>query len=172
MCINSFVDKDLWQCGAVHLISSLRPLRCIILDIFSLSLVVQFIWFLLSTLSVLQFIWFLLSILQYGTFYLISSVHLSMWCGSSDFFSSPYVVQLGWHVSLSYMSILKVPDISSFSVMRLTWYSLSILLSPVSNCYPFCIFQVVPKDYKTMAALSKAISRNVLFSHLDDNERR
>ncbi|XP_048759458.1 cAMP-dependent protein kinase regulatory subunit isoform X3 [Ostrea edulis] len=31
--------------------------------------------------------------------------------------------------------------------------------------------KVVPKDYKTMAALSKAISRNVLFSHLDDNER-
>ncbi|KAL4239998.1 cAMP-dependent protein kinase type I-alpha regulatory subunit [Mactra antiquata] len=31
--------------------------------------------------------------------------------------------------------------------------------------------KVVPKDYKTMAALSKAISRNVLFSHLDDTER-
>ncbi|WAQ95945.1 KAPR-like protein, partial [Mya arenaria] len=30
---------------------------------------------------------------------------------------------------------------------------------------------VVPKDYKTMAALSKAISKNVLFSHLDDTER-
>lgn len=36
----------------------------------------------------------------------------------------------------------------------------------------FDFLQVVPKDYKTMAALSKAISRNVLFSHLDDNERR
>jgi len=32
--------------------------------------------------------------------------------------------------------------------------------------------QVVPKDYKTMAALSKAIAKNVLFLHLDDNERR
>lgn len=32
--------------------------------------------------------------------------------------------------------------------------------------------QMVPKDYKTMAALSKAIEKNVLFSHLDDNERR
>lgn len=32
-------------------------------------------------------------------------------------------------------------------------------------------FQVVPKDYKTMAALSKAIGKNVLFSHLDENER-
>lgn len=31
--------------------------------------------------------------------------------------------------------------------------------------------KVVPKDYKTMAALSKAIARNVLFSHLDENER-
>ncbi|CAH1795072.1 unnamed protein product, partial [Owenia fusiformis] len=31
--------------------------------------------------------------------------------------------------------------------------------------------KVVPKDYKTMAALSKAISKNVLFTHLDDNER-
>lgn len=31
--------------------------------------------------------------------------------------------------------------------------------------------QIVPKDYKTMAALSKAIGKNVLFSHLDENER-
>ncbi|KAI5717800.1 hypothetical protein M8J77_011366 [Diaphorina citri] len=30
---------------------------------------------------------------------------------------------------------------------------------------------VVPKDYKTMAALSKAIAKNVLFSHLDENTR-
>uniref|UniRef100_A0A3P8YNK3 cAMP-dependent protein kinase type I-alpha regulatory subunit n=1 Tax=Esox lucius TaxID=8010 RepID=A0A3P8YNK3_ESOLU len=30
---------------------------------------------------------------------------------------------------------------------------------------------VIPKDYKTMAALAKAIEKNVLFSHLDDNER-
>ncbi len=30
--------------------------------------------------------------------------------------------------------------------------------------------QVVPKDAKTMEALKKAISKNVLFSHLDDNE--
>ncbi|XP_076447475.1 cAMP-dependent protein kinase regulatory subunit isoform X1 [Babylonia areolata] len=33
------------------------------------------------------------------------------------------------------------------------------------------IKKVVPKDYKTMASLSKAIAKNVLFSHLDDNER-
>ncbi len=32
--------------------------------------------------------------------------------------------------------------------------------------------KVIPKDYKTMAALAKAMERNVLFSHLDDNERR
>ncbi|RWS29307.1 cAMP-dependent protein kinase regulatory subunit-like protein [Leptotrombidium deliense] len=31
--------------------------------------------------------------------------------------------------------------------------------------------KVVPKDYKTMAALSKAIERNVLFKHLDEAER-
>jgi len=31
--------------------------------------------------------------------------------------------------------------------------------------------KVVPKDYKTMAALSKAIAKNVLFTHLDENER-
>lgn len=29
----------------------------------------------------------------------------------------------------------------------------------------------MPKDYKTMAALSKAIAKNVLFAHLDENER-
>ena len=32
--------------------------------------------------------------------------------------------------------------------------------------------KVVPKDYKTMNALSKAISKNILFAHLDENERR
>lgn len=31
--------------------------------------------------------------------------------------------------------------------------------------------QVVPKDEKTMASLTKAIAKNVLFSHLDDSER-
>lgn len=31
--------------------------------------------------------------------------------------------------------------------------------------------KVVPKDYKTMAALTKAIAKNVLFSHLDEGER-
>lgn len=31
--------------------------------------------------------------------------------------------------------------------------------------------KLVPKDYKTMAALSKSISKNVLFSHLDENEK-
>ena len=34
------------------------------------------------------------------------------------------------------------------------------------------VLQVIPKDYKTMAALAKAIEKNVLFAHLDDNERR
>lgn len=36
----------------------------------------------------------------------------------------------------------------------------------------FFLCKVIPKDYKTMAALAKAIEKNVLFSHLDDNERR
>lgn len=31
--------------------------------------------------------------------------------------------------------------------------------------------KVVPKDFKTMDALAKAIAKNVLFSHLDENER-
>ncbi|KAB0360009.1 hypothetical protein FD754_004165 [Muntiacus muntjak] len=34
-----------------------------------------------------------------------------------------------------------------------------------------CVQKVIPKDYKTMAALAKAVEKNVLFSHLDDNER-
>lgn len=37
---------------------------------------------------------------------------------------------------------------------------------------PVLFSKVIPKDYKTMAALAKAIEKNVLFSHLDDNERR
>lgn len=37
--------------------------------------------------------------------------------------------------------------------------------------FQLIVLQVVPKDYKTMAALSKAIGKNVLFSHLDENER-
>lgn len=35
----------------------------------------------------------------------------------------------------------------------------------------YYVKRVVPKDYKTMAALSRAISKNVLFLHLDENER-
>ena len=31
--------------------------------------------------------------------------------------------------------------------------------------------QVITKDFKTMQALSKAIEKNVLFSHLDETER-
>lgn len=40
------------------------------------------------------------------------------------------------------------------------------------NDLSFFSLQVIPKDYKTMTALAKAISKNVLFAHLDDNERR
>lgn len=44
-------------------------------------------------------------------------------------------------------------------------------LSKHAACF-FFFLKVIPKDYKTMAALAKAIEKNVLFSHLDDNERR
>ena len=40
-----------------------------------------------------------------------------------------------------------------------------------TNLLCICSLKVVPKDYKTMASLSKAIAKNVLFSHLDENER-
>ena len=33
------------------------------------------------------------------------------------------------------------------------------------------LFQVVPKDSRTMDSLAKAAGKNVLFSHLDENER-
>lgn len=37
---------------------------------------------------------------------------------------------------------------------------------------PPCVFQVIPKDYKTTQALQAAIAKNILFSHLEDDERR
>ena len=43
--------------------------------------------------------------------------------------------------------------------------------SPSSTLF-LSLSQVVPKDYKTMAALEKAIEKNILFSHLDEDERR
>lgn len=37
---------------------------------------------------------------------------------------------------------------------------------------PFCqSVQVVPKDFKTTEALKKAVENNILFFHLDDNEK-
>ena len=48
-------------------------------------------------------------------------------------------------------------------------------ISATTHCdlptFFFFYLQVVPKDFKTMASLSKAIAKNVLFSHLDENER-
>ena len=41
----------------------------------------------------------------------------------------------------------------------------------MGNVITYSTIQVIPKDYKTMASLSKAIAKNVLFSHLDENER-
>ena len=47
------------------------------------------------------------------------------------------------------------------------------LRSIIMFCNHLVVFiQVIPKDYKTMASLSKAIEKNILFTHLDDNERR
>lgn len=48
----------------------------------------------------------------------------------------------------------------------------SLKMSSAKTFWVSCILQVIPKDYKTMAALAKAIEKNVLFAHLDDNERR
>jgi len=40
-------------------------------------------------------------------------------------------------------------------------------------CGVGCVYvQVVPKDEATRAALGKAINKNVLFCHLDENERQ
>ena len=48
-----------------------------------------------------------------------------------------------------------------------------VKMADSSGDWPFFSLssQVVPKDFKTMASLSKAIAKNVLFSHLDENER-
>uniref|UniRef100_A0A9J8C1Y4 cAMP-dependent protein kinase type I-alpha regulatory subunit n=1 Tax=Cyprinus carpio carpio TaxID=630221 RepID=A0A9J8C1Y4_CYPCA len=50
---------------------------------------------------------------------------------------------------------------------------MSHVLGSIGQSVVFSVFsvKVIPKDYKTMAALAKAIEKNVLFSHLDDNER-
>lgn len=62
--------------------------------------------------------------------------------------------------------------------MCLCWYLLCVHLQSVAAVYLSVMnittfpTQVIPKDYKTMTALAKAISKNVLFAHLDDNERR
>ncbi|XP_057682783.1 cAMP-dependent protein kinase type I-alpha regulatory subunit isoform X1 [Corythoichthys intestinalis] len=51
-------------------------------------------------------------------------------------------------------------------------HMLSHMIEAVPSFQSGVLFtQVIPKDYKTMAALAKAIEKNVLFSHLDDNER-
>lgn len=50
-----------------------------------------------------------------------------------------------------------------------------LLLHCFTSLVVLCVLyieKVVPKDYKTMAALSRAISKNILFSHLDENECR
>merc|ERR1712113_1070994 len=61
-----------------------------------------------------------------------------------------------------------MPTISSQPVRRRGAISAEPVTEDDISSY---VKKVVPKDYKTMAALSKAISKNVLFSHLDENER-
>lgn len=64
--------------------------------------------------------------------------------------------------------------------MCLRWFVSCVHLRPCVgplycngyHCFVLFSTQVIPKDYKTMTALAKAISKNVLFAHLDDNERR
>lgn len=50
--------------------------------------------------------------------------------------------------------------------------NLSSLLSPSHVCSSHSLCQVIPKDYKTTQALQAAIAKNILFSHLEDDERR
>ncbi|XP_064407002.1 cAMP-dependent protein kinase type I-alpha regulatory subunit-like [Halichondria panicea] len=46
--------------------------------------------------------------------------------------------------------------------------SASVMTEEQATSY---VKKVMPKDYKTMAALEKAIEKNILFSHLDEDER-
>ena len=60
-----------------------------------------------------------------------------------------------------------------------TAMSFYILQVKLPLYYPVCNhshvsfhLQVIPKDYKTTQALQAAIAKNILFSHLEDDERR
>lgn len=53
-----------------------------------------------------------------------------------------------------------------------SWFHLHFVVAVHLTVITSLSAQVIPKDYKTMTALAKAISKNVLFAHLDDNERR
>lgn len=53
-----------------------------------------------------------------------------------------------------------------------SWFHLCFVVAAHLTAIMSLSMQVIPKDYKTMTALAKAISKNVLFAHLDDNERR
>lgn len=84
-------------------------------------------------------------------------------------------------LSLPFKYVWISSDISEIGTQLLILYfsaeNCSFSSTDINACLSFSldfffVLQVVPKDYKTMAALSKAISKNVLFAHLDDNERR
>lgn len=67
------------------------------------------------------------------------------------------------HITLVYWTELSIPSSQSYFLPIANHFDLYVF---------FAFWKVIPKDYKTMAALAKAIEKNVLFSHLDDNERR
>ncbi|XP_047143465.1 cAMP-dependent protein kinase type I-beta regulatory subunit isoform X1 [Hydra vulgaris] len=60
------------------------------------------------------------------------------------------------------------PPLSSTTKRRRGAVSAAVISEEDAASY---VKKVIPKDYKTMAALSKAIEKNILFCHLDDAER-
>lgn len=61
------------------------------------------------------------------------------------------------------------PPLSSLARSRRNAVSASVMSEEDATSY---VKKVIRKDYETMEALQKAIAKNILFSHLDDDERR
>lgn len=63
--------------------------------------------------------------------------------------------------------------VHSYIICYCFFHILNVTQSLHNTLLPLHIHtQVIRKDYETMAALQKAIAKNILFSHLDDDERR
>lgn len=75
----------------------------------------------------------------------------------------PYRAEWGVVVYLRKLTVKRMPPVM---LRRLDFLYVWIFL--VFICQ---LTQVVPKDQKTMASLSKSIEKSVLFTHLDDNQR-